>query len=76
MFLLIVSTSSEKIRAVRELADRVSKDTMIEVDGGIKSHNIREASEAGADILVAGSAVFRGASIKENINGLRKGLES
>ncbi|MDP6992303.1 MAG: ribulose-phosphate 3-epimerase [Candidatus Marinimicrobia bacterium] len=53
--------STERIQAVKQklnemcLQDRV----LIEVDGGIKLHNAKEIIDAGADVLVAGSAVFR-----------------
>ena len=55
-----VDGSTERIRNIKKrlkeqcLQDRV----LIEVDGGIKLHNAKEAIDAGADVLVAGSAVF------------------
>lgn len=50
--------SFEKIRQLRTMARERGLDTIIEVDGGISSHNARELYEAGADVLVAGSSVF------------------
>ena len=56
-----INGSTERIQAVKQklnemcLQDRV----LIEVDGGIKLHNAKEIIDAGADVLVAGSAVFR-----------------
>ena len=44
---------------------------LIEVDGGIKPHNAHEALDAGADVLVAGSAVFESADYGATIRGLR-----
>ena len=53
-----IPSSLEKIRKARRLLDRAGTEAMIEVDGGINSSNITRVSEAGADILVAGSAIF------------------
>ena len=47
-----------KIKAVRERIDRSGRDVMLEVDGGINSDTAKEAVAAGADVLVAGTAVF------------------
>ncbi|HLJ91951.1 MAG TPA: ribulose-phosphate 3-epimerase [Gemmataceae bacterium] len=47
-----------KIRRVREMIDRVQPDCELEVDGGIEPHTAGPAVEAGATVLVAGSAVF------------------
>lgn len=48
----------DKVRELRALAEELRPDLMIEVDGGISSHNARALYEAGADALVAGNAVF------------------
>ncbi|MGX8714194.1 MAG: ribulose-phosphate 3-epimerase [Lachnospiraceae bacterium] len=48
----------EKIRALRKLLDRKNPETLIEIDGGVKLDNAGALLEAGADVLVAGSAVF------------------
>ena len=48
----------EKIAAIRAEAQRRGLSTDIEVDGGISSHNAHEVFGAGADVLVAGNAVF------------------
>ena len=48
-----------KTRAMREMIDRVGVDVRLEVDGGVTPANARALVEAGADVLVAGSAVFR-----------------
>ncbi len=47
-----------KIRAVRERIDATGRDIWLEVDGGVKVDNIAEVARAGADVFVAGSAVF------------------
>ena len=51
---------TDKIRALRETADRVNPGLSIQVDGGINPDTVRTVLEAGADNLVAGSAVFNG----------------
>ena len=51
---------TDKIRTLRETADRVNPGLSIQVDGGINPATVRTVLEAGADNLVAGSAVFNG----------------
>ncbi len=48
-----------KARALRRMIDQRKLDVAIEMDGGIDHGNIREVTEAGVDVCVAGSAVFR-----------------
>lgn len=66
-----IEYSVEKIREVRAIADKVNKNLMIEVDGGITTDNIGKVVAAGADVIVAGSAVFSGGKVKENIAALK-----
>ena len=47
-----------KLREARKMIDESGYDITLEVDGGVKVDNIREIAEAGADMFVAGSAVF------------------
>lgn len=53
-----IEYTTDKIRKLRAEIDRRGLGTLIEVDGGITEQNIRIVAEAGADIAVAGSAVF------------------
>lgn len=53
-----IPASLAKIAELRAMAREMGLDTIIEVDGGISSHNAREVYDAGADVLVAGNAVF------------------
>ncbi len=70
-----ISSSTDKIRRIRRMLDDVMSDAHLEVDGGVKADNIREVVDAGADVIVAGSAVFGGdRSIEENIRRLRDAL--
>ena len=56
----ISSTSSKPCAsATRRTIDEAGLSTLIEVDGGISSKNIAEVVKAGANVLVAGSAVFK-----------------
>lgn len=66
-----IEYSVEKIREVRAIANKVNKNLMIEVDGGITTDNIGKVVAAGADVIVAGSAVFSGGKVKENIAALK-----
>ncbi|MFR5601944.1 MAG: ribulose-phosphate 3-epimerase [Lachnospiraceae bacterium] len=50
----------DKVRALRERCDQLGLNTDIQVDGGVTTENVRSLIEAGANILVAGSSVFRG----------------
>lgn len=53
-----VPTSMDKLRRLRRMIDDRGLNTRIEIDGGIGEENILEVVEAGAEILVAGSAVY------------------
>ena len=53
-----IPESLEKIRAVRDMAVKRGKELNIQVDGGIYLTNVREVLDAGANVIVAGSAVF------------------
>lgn len=55
-----IPESLDKIRAIREMADSQEIKMDIQVDGGIYLTNVKEVLDAGANIIVAGSAVFKG----------------
>lgn len=61
----------EKTRELRELVDRTGSKAVIEIDGGVNGETGAELAEAGADMVVAGSYVFRHADPKAAISGLR-----
>ena len=50
---------------------KVNKDLLIEVDGGVDRNNSKYLIEAGANVLVAGSAIFGDGNLKENIKAIR-----
>ncbi len=64
-----IPESTERIREVRRMADEMGTDLDIQVDGGITRDNVRVVLDAGANVIVAGSAVFKG-NITENIQAL------
>lgn len=67
-----ISSSIDKIKAIRNLVG--DRDIKIQVDGGINDKTASKVIEAGADVLVAGSAIFKGMgleSYKKNIDVLR-----
>jgi len=53
-----IPESIEKVRRLRKMIDERGLKTRIEIDGGINSDNIAEVTSAGAEIIVAGSAIF------------------
>lgn len=55
-----IPESTGRIRQAREMADALGKDLDIQVDGGISPENARIAIDAGANVIVAGTAVFEG----------------
>ncbi|KHD38022.1 ribulose-phosphate 3-epimerase [Clostridium acetobutylicum] len=66
-----IDYSYDKIREVKKYADEIGRDILIEVDGGVDSTNIKKVVEAGANVVVAGSAVFKNGDIKKNIELLK-----
>ena len=64
----------EKLRQVRKLIDASGRDIRLQVDGGVKTDNIKEIAEAGADMFVAGSAIFNQPDYKAVIDDMREQL--
>jgi len=67
--------STEKLRTARLMLEELNSSAELEVDGGIDAHNAREAVDAGASVLVAGSAVYahvEGAA--EGVRAIRRAL--
>lgn len=65
-----IESSYEKIRELKRRIDAAGLHTDIEVDGGINMETLPEVLKAGANVIVAGSAVFRG-NIAENVTALK-----
>ena len=64
-----IPESTERIRQIRQMAVELGTDLDIQVDGGITQDNVKVVLDAGANVIVAGSAVFKG-NITENIKGI------
>ena len=63
---------TEKIKELKALIDEMNLDIDIEVDGGVKPSNIDEVVNAGANVIVAGSAIFNAGNIDEAVKSLRE----
>jgi ribulose-phosphate 3-epimerase len=61
----------DKVRAVRKLIDATGKPIRLEIDGGVKVENIGEIARAGADMFVAGSAIFGVSDYQSVIKAMR-----
>ena len=64
----------DKLREARKIIDASGRDIRLEVDGGVSPANIREIAEAGADMFVAGSAIFGKPDYKAVIDDMRAEL--
>ena len=65
-----------KVKAIRKEADKLGlTDLLIEADGGIGEQNIRLLADAGVDVCVAGTSVFKAEDPKEAINSMKKNCE-
>jgi ribulose-phosphate 3-epimerase len=69
-----IDSALRKIEAVRRRIEACGRDIRLEVDGGIKTENIRRVADAGADTFVAGSAVFGQADYAGVIRAMRSEL--
>lgn len=63
--------SLEKIRQLRKMIDDAGLKTKIEIDGGVDLKNAKQIIDAGADVLVAGNAVFKSSDPKQTIHQLK-----
>lgn len=70
-----IENQLRKIEAIRKMIDKSGRDIRLQVDGGIDFNTAPRAIEAGADVLVAGTATFRGgpAAYADNIRKLKGG---
>ncbi len=72
-----IPSALPKIRRLRQMMAERGLDADIEVDGGVKAGNAASCVEAGARVLVAGSAVFNAeATVAENMRALRRAIEA
>ena len=64
----------DKIRAVRQRIDALGKPIRLEIDGGVKVDNIGQIARAGADMFVAGSAIFGAKDYASTIAAMRAAI--
>lgn len=67
-----IENTYKKVRQLKEIISRNKATTLIEVDGGVTNKNAKELAEAGADVLVAGSYVFKAGNQIETIADLKR----
>ena len=69
-----IESTIAKVRAAKELIEASGRSIRLEVDGGVKTDNIRSIAEAGANTFVAGSAIFGAGDYAEVITRMRQEL--
>jgi len=69
---IFIQNILEKIKKARNLIDKKAPDVLLEVDGGVNLENIRSLKEAGVDIFVAGSVIFKSKDYKQTIQSMKK----
>jgi ribulose-phosphate 3-epimerase len=67
-----IPSSIDKIRALRKIIQDRGLSTLVEIDGGVNEKTIKDISDAGADVFVAGSAIFKSPDYNETIATFRK----
>lgn len=63
----LIPETLEKVAKIRRMLDEAGLERDIQVDGGIYTNNVEKALEAGANVIVAGSAVFKGSPLQNTI---------
>ena len=71
-----IENTYDKVIALKELINRKGASTIIEIDGGVTSKNAKQLADAGADVLVAGSYVFKSEDPTKTITDLKALLAS
>ncbi|MEW6442306.1 MAG: ribulose-phosphate 3-epimerase [bacterium] len=71
-----IPQAMDKIRRLREILDRAGRDIHLEVDGGIKTDNIGDVAQAGADVFVSGSGIFGTADYAGTLAQMRSRIEA
>jgi ribulose-phosphate 3-epimerase len=67
-----IENTYNKVQQLKAMIDKKGASTKIEIDGGVTSANAQKLKEAGADVLVAGSFVFRSENPTETIKELKQ----
>ena len=66
-----IPESLDKVKEIRTLLDAKGLDTDIEIDGGVHAGNLASILEAGANVIVAGSAIFSG-DVADNVKKFKE----
>ena len=66
-----IPESLDKVKEIRRLLDARGLDTDIEIDGGVNAGNLASILEAGANVIVAGSAIFSG-DVADNVKKFKE----
>jgi ribulose-phosphate 3-epimerase len=69
-----IPTSLDKIKVLHEMLQTADRSILIEVDGGVKTNNVKKIAAAGADVFVAGSAIFGTTDYGDTLAEFRKQL--
>ena len=69
-----IPATLDKLREIRRRINQSGRAIRLEVDGGVKVNNIKEIADAGADMFVAGSAIFDSEDYQQTINAMRAEL--
>ncbi len=67
----LIPSTLDSVRAIRQMIDESGRDIDLEVDGGISPKNVKDVTSAGANVIVAGSAVFKSEDIPATIAALK-----
>jgi ribulose-phosphate 3-epimerase len=67
-----ISNSLDRVKALRQMIRDRGLATLIEIDGGVNEKTIKNISDAGVDIFVAGSAIFKSPDYKKTIDRFRE----
>ncbi|MFN4071021.1 MAG: ribulose-phosphate 3-epimerase [Thermus caldifontis] len=69
-----IPTATERLRRLKAMRDRLNPACLLEVDGGVNRETVAEVYRAGADVAVAGSALFNGRPVADNLKELKEVL--
>ena len=70
-----IAQSTSRIQTLRRQLNAIGSDAYLQVDGGVKPANVKRLVQAGADVLVAGSAIFGGSDpVAQNVDAFRTAL--
>lgn len=67
-----IPSTTPRLQKLREMRDAANPNCLLEIDGGVKANNIAMIGEAGADIVVVGSAIYNQNPIEDNLAALHK----